>query len=342
MAKELRRIIQELRRIIQELKPWARIEIKVVERAGERLEDMLHKSNPWENEDCGRKECYTCESSMKEEKIRFKNCTRRSITYRKWCETCRRENEEKIEVKDNESKRKRGEMLEKLDYVYIGESSRSANERGGEQRKDYEFMRERSHMIKHAVMVHPNSHPHEIEFRIEIIGQHKSAFERQLTEAVLIRRRQGERLMNSKQEYNRCYIPKITVKINEKEERNPDEEMERKVKETIKMMKSKWKREKDSNEKEDMGETQVKRRKVEENYHEEERKKEDDSKGAQIDSNGAQSDSNGAHIDSTGALHNYSSASKRSDIEECDSDSDGAISDLNCDKKVYFINKIKI
>ena len=44
----------------------------------------------------------------------------------------------------------------------------------------------------------------------------------------------GPRLMNSKQEYNRCYIPKIMVKRNEKEEIDPHIVREN---ETIKKMK---------------------------------------------------------------------------------------------------------
>ena len=76
---------------------------------------------------------------------------------------------------------------------------------------------------------------------MEIVSQHRTAFDRQLTEAVEIRRRQGEKLLNSIQEYNKCYIPKITVKINEKDSKNQEIEDENKVKDMIKMMRNKWK-----------------------------------------------------------------------------------------------------
>ena len=101
-------------------------------------------------------------------------------------------------------------------------------------------------MLKHAVSKHPEMHPNEVVFGMEILSQHKTGFERQLTETVEIRRRQGDKLMNSKQEYNRCYIPKIMVKIDENEKKNPEFERENRVKETIKMIRAKWKRTKNA------------------------------------------------------------------------------------------------
>ena len=129
-------LAKEIRKVIQELKPWTRLNIKVIERAGERLEDMLHKSNCWENSDCGRENCKICETSVKDESIPFKNCTRRSILYKTLCESCRKRNVsklgEKIEGENRFSKRKFEELIEKEDYVYFGETSRSSNERGTE------------------------------------------------------------------------------------------------------------------------------------------------------------------------------------------------------------------
>ena len=103
----------------------------------------------------------------------------------------------KLSDEKDESKRKLETLIEAEDYIYIGETSRSANERGGEHCKDMEHYRVRSHMLKHAVSIHPNNHPNEIEFRMKIISQHRTAFQRQLTEAVLIRRNVREKLMNS-------------------------------------------------------------------------------------------------------------------------------------------------
>ena len=146
-------LAKEIRKVIQDLKPWTRLNIKVVERAGDRIEDLLHKSNPWEERDCGREGCLSCETARKEENVKHKNCTVRSILYKTWCKTCRRQNESKIKGENSSltNKRKLEELVEKEDYVYIGETSRSVNERGSEHLKDLEFLRDRSHMLKHAV-----------------------------------------------------------------------------------------------------------------------------------------------------------------------------------------------
>ena len=82
-------LAKELRKVVNELKPWTNIGIKVVERSGERIQDILHKSDPWESRDCGREDCAPCLSSSKSEKLPYKNCTKRSVVYKTWCETCR-------------------------------------------------------------------------------------------------------------------------------------------------------------------------------------------------------------------------------------------------------------
>ena len=78
----------ELKKIIQELRPWTRLNLKVVERSGLKLQDILCKSNPWDNSDCGRPNCFTCESSAKGEKLAYKSCFKRSVVYETWCESC--------------------------------------------------------------------------------------------------------------------------------------------------------------------------------------------------------------------------------------------------------------
>ena len=69
-------------------------------------------------------------------------------------------------------------------------------------------------MIRHAVLVHPEVHPHEVEFRMTTVSQHKTAFERQIAEAVAIdrERKLGTTLLNSKGEYNRCVIHKLDTR----------------------------------------------------------------------------------------------------------------------------------
>ena len=56
-----------------------------------------------------------------------------------------------------------------------------------------------------------------MEFRMKILSCHKSAFERQLREAVVLDHFAGPTILNSKMEYTRCGIPKIELKVGNKE-----------------------------------------------------------------------------------------------------------------------------
>ena len=67
-------------------------------------------------------------------------------------------------------------------------------------------------------MKHPKMDPDKVDFRIKILSTHKSAFERQIREAVLIEHFASPLLLNSKMEYNRCSIPKIVMKLGNKED----------------------------------------------------------------------------------------------------------------------------
>ena len=222
--------------MLNKLKPWTWIGIKVVERAGDKIQDLLHKSDPWEDEDCNRKSCPTCQTSTESDENPFKSCTKRSIVYQTWCKTCeKKENREKdvfeeselgIENLFDEKKEEKVSMKRKVmdrnktgkeKFIYIGETSRSSYERGNEHMKDLEFKRHRSHMLKHVVNHHPTSNPDHIKFGMKILSSHKTAFERQIREAVLIEKFAGPKLMNSKLEYDRCSIPRISMKMGNEE-----------------------------------------------------------------------------------------------------------------------------
>ena len=108
-------------------------------------------------------------------------------------------------------------MLIGLNGRYIGESSRSALERMGEHLKDLEFRRPKTHLLRHCVEEHPSIAPENVDFRMKILTVHKSSFERQIREAVIIDHYAGPLIMNSKLEYTRCGIPKMEMRIGNKE-----------------------------------------------------------------------------------------------------------------------------
>ena len=66
-------------------------------------------------------------------------------------------------------------------YKYIGETSRSAFERGWEHLNDLAQLRTSSHMLKHIEGVHPDQDISDIKFGMEVIK-----YTRQVRESVLI------------------------------------------------------------------------------------------------------------------------------------------------------------
>ena len=157
------------------MRPWTGVNLKVVERRGQKLQDLLCKSNPWDNTDCGRTDCFTCISTTKSEKPKFSNCYQKSVVYETWWQTCLDANSENeisnndddhenidvgewlntVEKKEIEGTNEKKRKTEKENgtgplYRYIGESSRTTYERGGEHRKDLEFRRTKSHLLRHC------------------------------------------------------------------------------------------------------------------------------------------------------------------------------------------------
>ena len=51
---------------------------------------------------------------------------------------------------------------------------------------------------------------------MKVLAKHKSAFERQVTEAVLIEMGDDGRLLNSKGGFNRCVLPRLQVAMGDR------------------------------------------------------------------------------------------------------------------------------
>ena len=95
----------------------------------------------------------------------------------------------------------------------------------------------KSHLLRHCVEIHPLEDPDKVKFNMRQISSHKTAFERQLSEAVLIEKYSGQYLMNSKLEYTRCSIPKMMMKLgNNDEKTDPLKEKEKSILEKMKLL----------------------------------------------------------------------------------------------------------
>ena len=167
--------------------------VKVAERTGQSLGSKFPLNTLWDGMKCGRKDCTTCEQGLEE----LPPCTRMNLLYENICTKC------------NPGAKGKGELEQVRDDIptlYVGESSRSVYERSKEHWRGAHKGEAKNHMVKHQIGEHNNDAP---QFAMKVVRHFKTALARQVAEAVRIRRRGGEgAILNSKGEFNRCYIPK--------------------------------------------------------------------------------------------------------------------------------------
>ena len=108
----------------------------------------------------------------------------------------------------------------------MGESARSLFERSWEHVSDFRNLSTKSHMLKHAVEVHPEEELKNIKFGIKIIKTAKTSFERQIFESVEIQENRHHHFLNSRSEYNRCAVPRLMCKLGDKAYKNYEKDLE--------------------------------------------------------------------------------------------------------------------
>ena len=100
-------------------------------------------------------------------------------------------------------------------------------------------------MLNHIALHYRDERPEEVKVQIKMMSHKRTTFERQITEAGLIRRNGGPRLMNSKKVYNRCYISEIVVKKSQNDDtKTPKIEAEETALEVLQKMRPIWKKRK--------------------------------------------------------------------------------------------------
>ena len=134
------------------------LKIRVVERSGKSLRNVLSRSDPFQKDPCGKDTCKVCNVNPKI------NCRRRDVVYRMKCLGCA-ENDER-------------------DGTYIGETARSIGERASEHLVKYEQSEKNSVFHKHMLERH-DSVPQDVNVEILAVCS-GDAMLRQVTEAVFI------------------------------------------------------------------------------------------------------------------------------------------------------------
>ena len=93
--------------------------------------------------------------------------------------------------------------------IYVRETSRSLYERGKEHWKGFHSKSENSHIYKHHQIHHGGEG--EPSFYLRPVRFFTTALTRQIAEATRIQRWGEEIVLNSKAEYNRCKIGRLTI-----------------------------------------------------------------------------------------------------------------------------------
>ena len=229
-------LVKELRSAENMLGESTGAKLKIVERCGTKIADILTSSDPWKGKDCMREGCLLCQTKSLTGKLLSQDCRKRSIVYETHCITCEERNvrmiEEKYENVDDKEQMKK-ELKKIKIYKYIGETGKSCFERGLQHLSDATQLKPSSHILKHFLDSHENEKLEEITFGMKIRYTARSAFERQIMESVLIQQESScHNILNSKSEYNRCALPRVTTKLGEEEfEEWRKEKLEEKKKE---------------------------------------------------------------------------------------------------------------
>ena len=225
-------LAKQLREAEENMEKATGYRMKIVEEIGEKVIDKLHSSNPWRGEDCKREGCILCETKVMTGKGKKQDCHKRSVVYETWCETCYRQEERRIEEEEVEDTEKELRKKKIRVHKYIGETARSAYERGMEHRLALEKMDEDSHMMKHVATYHKGEEIEEVKFGMRVVSFCRTPLERQVLESVKIQEeRQKNITMNSRSEYSRSKIPRLTAKMGDDEydERRENEKKEDKL-----------------------------------------------------------------------------------------------------------------
>ena len=142
-------LAKRLRKAEEKLEDLTGYRIKIVERAGSKLKDLIHSSNPRSGKLCERLDCLLCKSKIKLGKSLKQCCRKRNLVYEIWCWDCKERMEDDIDEMeiDEDLKKKKKDAIRVPKY--IGESSRSIYERTYEHTEAMRKISSKSFMVKH-------------------------------------------------------------------------------------------------------------------------------------------------------------------------------------------------
>ena len=168
----------------EELNRYSKLSIKVVEKGGVKLKNILVKKDPFEKPKCNTNLCPIChqtEYSVLNDNDRIP-CGTPNVGYRWVCMKC--------------------------ESTYEGESARQNTVRAVEHLKDLHNKKRNSPLMKHLKVHHPEE---DIKFKFKTTKRFYDPLSRQADEAVRINNASSAHLINSKSEFNSAPIGRVKI-----------------------------------------------------------------------------------------------------------------------------------
>ena len=160
--------------------------IKIVEKGGIKIKNLLVKADPFPKAICASEKCPFCQAQPQLSVKTRKNftCTTPNVGYSIQCLHC--------------------------NATYEGETARIARSRAQEHLNDLKQEKASSPLVKHLKVHHSQEEP---KFQIKITGKFFDALSRQADEAVRIKSsaKASDNFMNSKSEFNSAPVRRLAV-----------------------------------------------------------------------------------------------------------------------------------
>ena len=177
-------LAKRLKKRETELNFGNKMNIKIIEKGGIKIKNILVKKDPFPALKCNEKNCPFCNESPQIETLEKQKCSAHNVGYRFQCQDCQ--------------------------FTYEGETFRRIAVRAGEHVVKLKNESNQSPLWKHILEHHPQK-GHEVKFTLIVTGSFFDSLTRQADEGLRIQERKGK-LMNSKSEFNAPKLQRIGVK----------------------------------------------------------------------------------------------------------------------------------
>ena len=162
--------------------------IKIVEKAGQSIKNILAPNDPWGVAKCKSLDCFVCSTNTGPLKV---SCRSPGVVYTIICTLCEEEG--------------RGMA------VYYGQSGKNCYARGKKHLEDFKSGDNSHCMTIHAKVHHPNEQRMMSKFKMIPLRTYRKPLERQIKEALLINNSEVDILLNSGSEWGAGRVPRASV-----------------------------------------------------------------------------------------------------------------------------------